>query len=592
MRRWTWGNARPDRGGRGEPGRDRGFETGELCGGIGEDLPATEARRVHERRRHPRGVGQRVFVEVAHVEKKPVDQPFALPTFPRWPGGLLGDDHGDVHVGGSRERRVRRESRERAGEERAPERRVGGRGLPGHPRRDGLSRRFGGDVAGHSVEHERCARPSRPLEWICPAAGGVANHRVPEDPHEDRDRRAGRGAHAGGVGVGRRAHRDRRGLERAAARDHHDRDERRGDPAPRADRAGVHRAARRPRRPHRRQGQPAPARCCSTPMHAGPGRRSAAHRHDHPVARARRYPASPAVADLDPARLVRGARRRRGKHKINSAYKRGVVAAEQDAARRRASRGPSWTRGREAGRARSSRRWRSLTGISIDHYAEINLAGFVELTDALGGVPVCLNRARARRLLRRRPAGGLADRERRRGAGVRPPAPWPGRRRPGPDRPPAGVHRPGWTQRLHERGHPDRPARSSDGLLGIVTRHVVVDQGWDVEQRRRADAPAVAASNSAFRHHPHRPARPARRPRTAWRWRSTRTRCARSCASRPRRVSTSAPRAGSRRRPRPAAGPRPAAAHQDPSGQRRPDRRDPADRAAPADHRRGVPCVN
>ena len=34
----------------------------------------------------------------------------------------------------------------------------------------------------------------------------------------------------------------------------------------------------------------------------------------------------------------------------------------------------------------------SLTGTQIDHYAEINLAGFVELTDALGGVPVCLNK--------------------------------------------------------------------------------------------------------------------------------------------------------------------------------------------------------
>ena len=28
---------------------------------------------------------------------------------------------------------------------------------------------------------------------------------------------------------------------------------------------------------------------------------------------------------------------------------------------------------------------------AIDHFAEINLAGFVELTEALGGVPVCLN---------------------------------------------------------------------------------------------------------------------------------------------------------------------------------------------------------
>ncbi|WP_282451178.1 LCP family protein [Tomitella fengzijianii] len=32
-----------------------------------------------------------------------------------------------------------------------------------------------------------------------------------------------------------------------------------------------------------------------------------------------------------------------------------------------------------------------LTGITVDHYAEVGLLGFVLLTDAVGGVPVCLN---------------------------------------------------------------------------------------------------------------------------------------------------------------------------------------------------------
>ncbi|WP_233576541.1 LCP family protein [Saccharopolyspora rhizosphaerae] len=35
----------------------------------------------------------------------------------------------------------------------------------------------------------------------------------------------------------------------------------------------------------------------------------------------------------------------------------------------------------------------TLTGLRIDHYAEINLLGFFELTDAVGGVEVCLNSA-------------------------------------------------------------------------------------------------------------------------------------------------------------------------------------------------------
>ena len=34
---------------------------------------------------------------------------------------------------------------------------------------------------------------------------------------------------------------------------------------------------------------------------------------------------------------------------------------------------------------------RDLTGVEVDHYAEIGLLGFVLLTDAVGGVPVCLN---------------------------------------------------------------------------------------------------------------------------------------------------------------------------------------------------------
>ena len=81
-----------------------------------------------------------------------------------------------------------------------------------------------------------------------------------------------------------------------------------------------------------------------------------------------------------------------GKHKINSAYDRGLTAAEQDLKAQGVS-GPELDlRGREAGRAALIATIESLTGTEIDHYAEINLAGFVELTDALGGVPVCLNK--------------------------------------------------------------------------------------------------------------------------------------------------------------------------------------------------------
>ena len=51
------------------------------------------------------------------------------------------------------------------------------------------------------------------------------------------------------------------------------------------------------------------------------------------------------------------------------------------------------TRGREAGRTATLRAVRSLTGVPIDYFAEINLAGFYDLAQTLGGVEVCLNHA-------------------------------------------------------------------------------------------------------------------------------------------------------------------------------------------------------
>lgn len=51
------------------------------------------------------------------------------------------------------------------------------------------------------------------------------------------------------------------------------------------------------------------------------------------------------------------------------------------------------TKGREAGRAATLRAVRSLTGVPIDYFAEVNLAGFFDLAQTLGGVDVCLNHA-------------------------------------------------------------------------------------------------------------------------------------------------------------------------------------------------------
>ncbi len=51
------------------------------------------------------------------------------------------------------------------------------------------------------------------------------------------------------------------------------------------------------------------------------------------------------------------------------------------------------TKGREAGRSATLRTVRNLTGVPIDYFAEVNLAGFYDLTQSLGGVEVCLKHA-------------------------------------------------------------------------------------------------------------------------------------------------------------------------------------------------------
>jgi len=170
----------------------------------------------------------------------------------------------------------------------------------------------------------------------------------------------------------------------------------------------------------------------------------------------------------------------RGTHKINSAYGRGMREAEDELAGQGLA-GPELDRrAREAGRAVLVQTVQNLTGLTIDHFAEINLAGFLELTDALGGVPVCLAKpARdsysgldlpagpqtvtgptALAFVRQRHGleGGDLDRIGRQQAFI------------------AGL-----TRQLRSSGALTDPARL-DQLVGIVTRYVVLDRGWDVPQ--------------------------------------------------------------------------------------------------------------
>ncbi|MER7758830.1 LCP family protein [Streptomyces sp. NPDC097619] len=80
-----------------------------------------------------------------------------------------------------------------------------------------------------------------------------------------------------------------------------------------------------------------------------------------------------------------------GKDKIKKAYGLAKAAKEAELSgtgvtdRARLER-----EGREAGRRAQIETVRAFLGVPVDHFAELNLAGFFHLADALGGVPVCL----------------------------------------------------------------------------------------------------------------------------------------------------------------------------------------------------------
>ncbi|WP_395726242.1 LCP family protein [Nakamurella sp.] len=132
----------------------------------------------------------------------------------------------------------------------------------------------------------------------------------------------------------------------------------------------------------------------------------------------------------------------------------------------------------EAGRTMLIRVMQAFSGLKIDHYAEVNLLGFYLLSNAIGGVPVCLNEAvndpwsganfpagqqevqgtAALAFVRQRhglPAGDL-DRVKRQQAFLR-----------------------GAADKILSVGTLTNPTKLSD-LIGAVDRSVVFDQGFDV----------------------------------------------------------------------------------------------------------------
>ncbi|MEJ8282142.1 LCP family protein, partial [Pseudonocardia spirodelae] len=167
-----------------------------------------------------------------------------------------------------------------------------------------------------------------------------------------------------------------------------------------------------------------------------------------------------------------------GTHKINSALARGAAAARPGLVRDGLTGAELERAANAAGSRLLVHTVEELTGASIDHYAQVNLAGFADITRALGGVPVCLRApvhdsysgadfaagpqtvqgARALQFVRQRhglPEGDL-DRVRRQQAFL------------------AGL-----THRLLSAGTLADPGAVAD-LMQAVNGAVVLDQGWDL----------------------------------------------------------------------------------------------------------------
>nr|WP_237088163.1 LCP family protein [Nocardia seriolae] len=80
--------------------------------------------------------------------------------------------------------------------------------------------------------------------------------------------------------------------------------------------------------------------------------------------------------------------------KIKESYGLKKYTVEEKLKAKGMAEGPELERqGREAGRASIVQTVKALTGVPINRFAEISLAGFYDLATALGGVDVCLNHA-------------------------------------------------------------------------------------------------------------------------------------------------------------------------------------------------------
>jgi LCP family protein required for cell wall assembly len=82
-----------------------------------------------------------------------------------------------------------------------------------------------------------------------------------------------------------------------------------------------------------------------------------------------------------------------GKHKINSAYTYAQVAATNSLSAQGVSGAQLSMQAAQAGAKNAIQTVEQFTGLTITHFASVNLVGFYNISQAVGGVPVCLKAA-------------------------------------------------------------------------------------------------------------------------------------------------------------------------------------------------------
>lgn len=95
----------------------------------------------------------------------------------------------------------------------------------------------------------------------------------------------------------------------------------------------------------------------------------------------------------DYVRTLNGDGSVQGHYKIKEAYANAYTGAHDKAAAQGLKGAELEAKAREAGREATLKTVEDFTGVSVDHFAEVNLLGFYDIAKVLQPIPVCLNHA-------------------------------------------------------------------------------------------------------------------------------------------------------------------------------------------------------